>query len=749
MTYNLIIGEKSYITNSINKFLKNKLVLSANDINKNLILNKIKNIKKINIIFNNFYPAKLLNNLNVNEYEKFSNLSISKILLILNTVPAKKINKIIYSSSSVIYKVPESINDISLDRFNRNLYSSFKLAAEKIISNYSNYKKKPFFICRIFNTYGNNKDTFSFIEKVIENKKRNKKLTLINNGTSIRDFIHLDDIGKIYLILLTKKIKSGIYDLGTGKGYQIRDIVDFVKIPKQNIKRIQNIKEIQNSIAQNNKLLKEINDFRFRDLEKYLRLRLKIKSRLKLKSSKPQSQNYINIGTVIYGFGFAGKQIFEELKKNNEDVFFFVDDDIKKQNNNYQGIPIISYNDLIKIKNYTKIKTVYLAIPSLNKKELSNKLKNLKKYFFDVRFLPEKKFLLSDRIDINDFNINQINNILNRKQIKSKKIKSLIKKNIIVTGAAGTIGSEICRQLLQQDVKKIIAIDKSEIGIYNLQKKIDDHRLKVKLLDINDLILLDKIFSKEKIDFVFHAAAYKHLNILENNIFSAVRNNVFATHNICSLSEKYKSNMVFISTDKAANPKSVLGYTKRTAEKICEYFNFVSKNNYIKIVRFGNVFGSSGSAITNFIDQINADKPINLTDARATRYFMTIFEACNLVLQTININSKGKIYVLNMGKPINILKIAKQLGKIKSNIKPSYKFSFNSIGLKPGEKLHETIFDKTEIKTKYNNEIFLVRKKKTNFKKENFLVFISKLHNYYNLGLEKKLLNCLTKIRIY
>ena len=160
---------------------------------------------------------------------------------------------------------------------------------------------------------------------------------------------------------------------------------------------------------------------------------------------------------------------------------------------------------------------------------------------------------------------------------------------------------------------------------------------------------------------MFHAAAYKHVNILENNIFSAVKNNIFATLALCDLSHKYKIKMVFISTDKATNPKSVLGYSKRYAEKICEFYNqFINKKNLINIVRFGNVFGSSGSAITNFLDQINLDKTINITHKNASRYFMTISEACHLVLRTIKIPSKNKIFVLNMGKIFKYFEISKK-----------------------------------------------------------------------------------------
>ena len=195
-----------------------------------------------------------------------------------------------------------------------------------------------------------------------------------------------------------------------------------------------------------------------------------------------------------------------------------------------------------------------MTIPSLDKKSQKNMIMKLKTNFFDVRYLPEKKFLISDKIDMEDLNINEINSILNRKEIKLKRIKKLNTKTVLVTGAAGTIGSEICRQLLQHNVKKIIAVDKSEIGIYNQQKKIFKKKISFFLLDINEYSFLDKIIKDNKVDMIFHAAAYKHVNILENNIFSAVKNNVFATFNVCKLAVKNSCEMIFISTDKASKP---------------------------------------------------------------------------------------------------------------------------------------------------------------------------------------------------
>jgi FlaA1/EpsC-like NDP-sugar epimerase len=601
---------------------------------------------------------------------------------------------------------------------------------------------------RVFNTYGDPKDEFSFIEKIIKAKKESKNIPMINNGIGVRDFVHLSDVARFYNNFLKNEYPNGIYDIGTGKGYIIKDLFDFVKFNRQKIINLKKVEEIDYSIANLEYLKNKNKKINFKSLELYLKKNLKLKNSTILKkqihisNSKP-----INPGIVIYGAGFSGKKIFEELKRNNENILYFIDDNKEKQNTYLFDIPIISFQNLIQIARNQNIKTVYLTIPSLSKKKIINKIDQIRKYFFDVRYLPEKKFLISDYISVNDLKLDEINFILNRKQIKIKKIKSLRNKNILITGAAGTIGSEISRQLTHQNVKKIIGIDNSELQLYKIQKKVSTNLLKYYLLDIKEKKLLEKIIINEKIDIIFHTAAYKHLNILENNIFSAVQNNIINTYELCELVTKHNCEMIFISTDKAASPRSILGYTKRVAEKICQNFSQkLSNNKRISVVRFGNVFGSSGSAIENFMDKINSREPLEITSKKATRFFMTTQEACHLILQTTAIKIKNKIFVLNMGKPVNIFSLARNLAKFKNRISSNYKFQYKITGLKKGEKIHEKIFDKNENKKKFNNEIFIVSNKK---KLINFDKYYEKLLNYFTQYDTNKLENIIKLICKY
>ncbi len=743
MIKTIIIGKRSVLTNSLKRQLNNFEIISQNDENLENI-QKSKS-KKINLIFNNFFPSSKLNELSPNYFDKFSELSILRLSQILTKLNKKKINKIIYTSSSSVYNISQNINSTKADNLNRVLYSSFKMSAEKLIKNFCDKNNINYYIMRIFNLYGDSNDNFSFIENLIKKKKRNEKIKLINNGASIRDFIHVDDVSKIYSKFLENKFKSGYYDLGTGKGYSIKSIVDLINFDQKNITKVNKIEELSNSIANTFEIKKQIPNFKFKDLNLYLKKKNNLSKFKKIKPILKFNKNRnIQSGSVIYGAGFAGKAILKELIKINEDVIFYIDDNPYKHNTFLNGVPIISYENLLELKNYFNFKKIYLAIPSLNKEKQNFIIKKLKKNFFDVRFLPEKKFLISDKIDVNDLNINEINDILKRKQFYLKKIKKLRKQNILVTGAAGTIGSEICRQLIFQKTKKVVGIDKSEIGIYNLDKKLNN-KITYCLGDVNDSKLVDKIVKKNKINLIIHTAAYKHVNILEKNIFSAVKNNIFATKNLCDVAIRNSCNFLFISTDKAANPKSILGITKKIAEQIClEYSSISDKKKFINIVRFGNVFGSSGSAITNFLDQINNEKPVTITDKKATRFFMTIQEACYLVLQTINIKKKGEIFILNMGKPVKIFQLAKDLAKIKNRINPFYNFSYKKIGLQPGEKLHETLIDNKEIKVKLSDEIFLVKSKQKI--KKNLTNSIKLIYEYYDKLQSKKLLKVLKKI---
>jgi FlaA1/EpsC-like NDP-sugar epimerase len=299
-----------------------------------------------------------------------------------------------------------------------------------------------------------------------------------------------------------------------------------------------------------------------------------------------------------------------------------------------------------------------------------------------------------------------IEDLLKRKTIlpiKDLLLKNNYKKNILITGAAGSIGSEISRQIFNLLPNKVILLDNNEFEIYNFNKKIfniSNIKYKFILGDINDEALIKNILSSEKIDTIYHCAAYKHVPILEENIFACLKNNILGTYNLLKLSLQFNvKNFVFISTDKAVNAESVMGKSKRLCEIIIKSISIINKNTKFSIVRFGNVLDSRGSVMPLFKEQIKNKMPITLTDFNMRRFFMTIPEAAELVIQTGALDSSADIFVLDMGKEIKIYDIIKQLLAINNlSIKDSRNINgdieIKIIGLRPGEKLSEELIGK-------------------------------------------------------
>ena len=386
------------------------------------------------------------------------------------------------------------------------------------------------------------------------------------------------------------------------------------------------------------------------------------------------------------------------------------------------------------------IKSLVISIPSLSEKKLKNIKDMFTHYVNEISFIPLKSTLKSEIISLTDLSNDATDEILGKKrkvinyQLFDKHFKD---KNILVTGAAGSIGSQLVRQLLNTKSKNIIGYDNSEIDLFNLKNELKTFsHVKFYLGDILDNSFFQYIVKKEKIDLIFHAAAFKHVGILEENVQSAIRNNIFGTHSILKVAKENKVPIVTISTDKAVKPTSILGLTKRIAEILCLKFNDNKFSS--KVVRFGNVFGSVGSAVPTFINQINNKLPITITNKKVTRFFMTTNEACFLLLSSLRINKANNVLVLNMGKPIKILQIINSLIKIRKRIEPNYTYKIKEIGLSKGEKMHELLTLKKRLIKTVNPDINIVTD--PTYKNENINELLFKLQKNNNTKLSTKLM---------
>ena len=413
------------------------------------------------------------------------------------------------------------------------------------------------------------------------------------------------------------------------------------------------------------------------------------------------------------------------------------------------GIKIYKKKDLYKIIEKLSITELIIGNGKLKKKELTNLFDKLKNRNIRIKHLVKTKNYLDTLI--NESLISKLNffDIINRPKIKvdNQILKANIKnKNILVTGGGGSIGSELCLEVLKHKPKKVFIMDISEINLFNIINKVKKNNLYNKeivkpiLGDCNDKNLINGYFDNINIDDIYHAAAYKHVNFGEENQYSMIKNNIFSTQTIVNFSiDKKIKNFIFISTDKAVNPSSILGYTKKIGEKITSNL-FLENVNRIKtnftIVRFGNVIGSSGSVIPIFLDQINQKVSLTLTHNKVKRYFMSISEAVQLVINASYLNNKGvKIYALDMGKQIYIREIAERIIRlsgytVKGSKNRTGDISIKIVGLKKGEKLSEEIALGDNLKKTSHSMIFECKEKIDTIKLNQDLEIIkNKLNN--------------------
>lgn len=405
---------------------------------------------------------------------------------------------------------------------------------------------------------------------------------------------------------------------------------------------------------------------------------------------------------VIYGAGKAGLQLQREFLSSEYKLICFIDDDEILHHRSIDGISIYSKEKYCSLFENQKFDLMIIAMPSASQEQIKIIYEFMQDKFEKIKILPSMNNILKKEEFTKQLKDIGVEDLLARypKDLDKKQIENFIKdKIVLITGAGGSIGSEISRQCKAYGAKQLILLDHSEFNLYSILEELKDENIVPIMQSVRDIKALESTFEKYKPQIVIHAAAYKHVPLVEYNILEGITNNIIGTKNCIDLSIKYGAQkFVLISTDKAVRPTNIMGTTKR----ICELYaqNVESKNTEIVAVRFGNVLGSSGSVIPKFKSQIEQGKNITVTHPEITRYFMLIPEACELVLQAASIGKGGEIFILDMGEPIKIVDLAKKMIELSGRSDINIEFC----GLRLGEKLYEELLiNDSDQKTKYES----------------------------------------------
>ena len=423
---------------------------------------------------------------------------------------------------------------------------------------------------------------------------------------------------------------------------------------------------------------------------------------------------------LIIGAGEAANEIIKTVKntmKGYYNIVGLIDDNPNKMNYAISGIKILgTRDDIAEICKQYKVDVIFFSISNIDNKNKKEILNICQETGVKIRVLPSVADIIKNKSLLQNLRDVEIEDLLGREPITlaNENIGELIKgKSILVTGGGGSIGSELCRQIAKFNPSRLIIFDIYENNLYNIEMELKqnhyDKKFEIVAIvgSVRDKKRLEQVFKKYNPYLVFHAAAHKHVPLMEVSPLEAIKNNVFGTYNVANYADKYSvKRFILISTDKAVNPTNIMGATKRMCEMIIQAFNQKSKTEFAA-VRFGNVLGSNGSVLPLFKKQISAGGPVTVTHKEITRFFMTIPEAVSLVLQAMSYAKGGEIFVLDMGEPVKIYDLAVSLIKL-SGLEPNVDIPIEITGLRPGEKLYEELLMSEEgLQTTAHNKIFI------------------------------------------
>ncbi|MFW5721345.1 MAG: polysaccharide biosynthesis protein, partial [Bacteroidota bacterium] len=454
---------------------------------------------------------------------------------------------------------------------------------------------------------------------------------------------------------------------------------------------------------------------------------------------------------IIYGadqFGVVAKRTLDRDAESKHKVLAFLDVNPANIGKTLEGVTIYHSQHLESLLEKNDVEKLIIAKENIDTEEKQSIIEQSLQYNIKVLTVPDVNTWINGELSFNQIKEIKIEDLLERPPIVldiNKIKKKLLNKCVLVTGAAGSIGSEIVRQLIAFNPSKIVLFDQAESPLYDmeldLQEKFNFNNFEIVIGNIADKYRINKLFDVYNPSIVFHAAAYKHVPMMENNPTEALRTNILGTKTLADVSHKYEvEQFVMVSTDKAVNPTNVMGASKRIAEIYVQAFNQISNTNFIT-TRFGNVLGSNGSVILRFKKQIDKGGPVTVTHPEVTRYFMTIPEACQLVLEAGAISKGGEIFLFDMGKSVKIIDLAKKMIKL-SGLSIGKDIQIKYTGLRPGEKLYEELLnDKENTIPTHHPKIMIANVRQYDFEKVKShieqLIFLQKEHN--NLEIVRKM----------
>ena len=452
----------------------------------------------------------------------------------------------------------------------------------------------------------------------------------------------------------------------------------------------------------------------FRYMENY-----RVGNILPLKVYARRRSNLTNV--LIIGAGDAGEKLLREIIENPVlayNVVGFADDDPGKKNRALHGVPVLGpVNDMPGIVSRYAVQEIFIALPSATGRQMRRIVEQCKETGLTFKTLPGLGEIVEDKVSVRDLREVNYQDLLGREQVNLDKagIEHYLRgKTILVSGAGGSIGSELCRQIARFDPGKLVLVDSCEANMYGLQmellQEMGIQNFVSVLGQIQDKDLMERIFKAHAPDVVFHAAAYKHVPLLEENPWQAVTNNIIGSRVLMETAARHNVHkFVVVSTDKAVRPTNVMGASKRMTEIIMHYMNGNQGRTAFMAVRFGNVVGSSGSVIPLFERQIKRGGPLTVTHEEVTRFFMTIEEASQLILQAGALGEGGEIFILDMGTPVKIMDMARDLIRLMGKV-PDEDIAIKVVGLRPGEKLYEELITRGEGIVQAGHEKIMVLK---------------------------------------